>query len=248
MMQFFFYLLAAALGVMNMVLWGVYGDLVVEKFQIFKILRSFIFAFLAAILLYFYCSNTNLFLVSLSAIAIERLATEIYKALIRKEDQSKYSIPSDLSFKQNIWLKRLLALVIYAFFVYFVLFIDFNLNYYLVIFLAGFVTAMGGMMKDAPYEGFEKLKFFRSPFLAMVAGLILLFRFDNPDPKIFTLAIFGFERILSEFYKKIYNGKIPGKFSKKITKNSWWLENRKRLVLPSYIANIILLISMLFFV
>lgn len=246
-MNFIFYLLAAWLGVANMVLWGLYGDLVVEKFIASKVLRSFLFASVAAVILYLANANLSFFLIALCAIAIERLMTEVYKALIREEDQSKYSIPSDLNFKQNIWRKRFLAIIIYGAFFSFILFANFNLNYYLIIFLAGLITALGGMSKDAPYEGFELLKFFRSPFLALVAGLILLFRYVNPDPKFFTLAIFGFERILSEFYKKIYNGKLPGKFNKKIKQNIWWLANRKSLVFPSYITNIILLILLALF-
>ncbi len=240
-MIFLFYFLVACLGVSNMILWGLYGDLVVEKFSLSKVLRSCFFAFVAAVVLYLADPNQSLFLVTLSAIAIERLMTEVYKALVREEDQDKYSIPSDLNFKQNIWFKRFLAIVIYFGFFYVVLFAKLNLNYFLIIFLAGFTTALGGMSKDAPYEGFEPLKFFRSPFLALVAGLVLLFKYSNPDPKFFVLAIFGFERILSEFYKKIYNGKIPGKFAKRNKQNQWWVSNRKRLIIPSYISNIILL-------
>lgn len=241
-MNFIFYLLSAFLGVSNMVLWGLYGDLVVEKFSLGKVFRSCFFAFVAAIVLFLADSNQSLFLVALGAIAIERLMTEVYKALVREEDQGKYSIPSDLNFKQNIWFKRFLAIVIYFGFFYVVLFAKLNLNYFLIIFIAGFITALGGMSKDAPYEGFEPLKFFRSPFLALVAGLILLSKYSSPDQKFFTLAIFGFERILSEFYKKIYNGKIPGKFAKNIKQNKWWIENRKRFIIPSYISNIILLV------
>jgi len=202
MQELFLYLFAAWLGVSNMVLWGVYGDVLVEKFDLHKVWRSFSLATIAAIAIYFYDSSLNLFLVALSAISLERAITEIYKALICNEDQEKYQIPSDLNLKLNTKIKWSLAAVLIASLLIFASTFTFQINYYLLILFAGLITALGGMGKDAPYEGFEPLKFWRSPFLALLGGVPILLVVDNPDHKIFLLSVFGLERIFSEFYKK----------------------------------------------
>ena len=53
----------------------------------------------------------------------------------------------------------------------------------------------------------------------------------------------GGERIVSEFYKKIYRGRIPGKFKiKKINKS--WIKERKK-ILYLYFLNIIGLLTLI---
>lgn len=82
----------------------------------------------------------------------------------------------------------------------------------IIIITAGFIAAIGGMLKDAPYEGFYFFKFFRSPFVAMLIGVLIYFYNPLLETKYFLLSIFGGERVLSEFYKKIFRDRAPGKF------------------------------------
>lgn len=43
------YLLAGVLGVGNMILWGVYGDLLLERFSVIKVIRSLVVAVIFSI-------------------------------------------------------------------------------------------------------------------------------------------------------------------------------------------------------
>jgi hypothetical protein len=54
----------------------------------------------------------------------------------------------------------------------------------------------------------------------------------------------GGERIISEFYKKIYKGRIPGKFKQKKFSKVWMRERKKLLVL--YFLAIIGLATLVF--
>ena len=92
-----------------MILWGLYGDLLVEKFNVLKVFRSILIAILWSILLFIINPNLPLFVVALVVISLERITTEIYKALVRQEDQGKYKIPSDLNIKVNHNLNAVLS-------------------------------------------------------------------------------------------------------------------------------------------
>ena len=69
--------------------------------------------------------------------------------------------------------------------------------------VAGLLVALGGAIKDAPYEGFEAVKFARSPVIGALCGAFLgdVFR-DDSDPLIF-LSSMACERIVVEMYKVI---------------------------------------------
>ena len=80
---------------------------------------------------------------------------------------------------------------------------------------SGLTVALGGAIKDAPYEGFDIGKFFRSPAIGLIEGSVL----GNYQPKlnapVFYFAIIGTERITTETYKLIRastGSYIPGKF------------------------------------
>ena len=68
---------------------------------------------------------------------------------------------------------------------------------------SGLTVALGGAIKDSPYEGFDIVKFFRSPAIGLVEGAVL----GNYQPKlnvpVFYFAIIGTERITTETYKLI---------------------------------------------
>lgn len=241
------YLLSGLIGVSNMMLWGIYGDLVMEKFEIKKILRSIFFGVLASIYLYLVIPNLPPFVVALVVIALERFTTEVYKALIRVENQEKYSIPSDLNIKLPNSIKKLLGVFLMLLMLLLVAKLEFNIEKIFLIPILGFLPALGGMLKDAPHEGFSLLKFFRSPIVAIMVGLFLFAFFPELNPKYFSLAVFGGERVVSEFYKKIWSSKLPGKFKKdgKHSPNKTWLKERKKL-LPIYFLDLVFLFLLLF--
>ncbi|MCS7092680.1 MAG: hypothetical protein NZM26_05035, partial [Patescibacteria group bacterium] len=112
------------------------------------------------------------------------------------------------------------------------------------ILFAGFFTALGGMLKDAPYEGFYPRKFFRSPFFSFLVGFSLLWLFPHIKGTVLLLCVFGGERIVSECYKKIVRGRIPGKF-KTAKRNEAWRRLRVAL-LPIYAFNVMLFFLLMF--
>lgn len=238
------YIISGLIGVSNMILWGWYGDLLVEKFCILKVVRSITFGLIWSIALFIICPNLSLFVFALVVIALERFTTEIYKIFFREENQSKYIIPSNLNIKINRVTKRLIGIFVFILLFMFLYYINLNYNKICLAIFSGLFIALGGMIKDAPYEGFDKIKFFRSPLVAIFVGLCLYELFPNLDGKFFLLSIAGGERILSEFYKKIYKGRVPGKFKKIEINNSWRIKRKKILYL--YFLNISGLIGLLF--
>lgn len=238
------YIFSGLLGVINMIIWGLYGDLLVEKFSFTKILRSILIGLFWSILLFFTNPDLPLFIVALIVISLERVTTEIYKVLIRAEGQDKYKIPSDLKIELNQKLKLFLGsllLVILGFAIYY---IDLSVNKIYIIIFIGIFIAVGGMLKDAPFEGFSIIKFLRSPIIAVIIGILIAIYFPAIIGKYFLLAIAGGERIISEFYKKIYKGRIPGKFKEKELNSNW--RKKRKLLLILYVANIIGLIIIFF--
>ncbi len=241
-----YYLFAGFMGVTNMVMWGLYGDLLVEEFRLSKILRSIFLGIFYSLFLFVVNPNLPLFVVALIVIAFERTTTEIYKASIRHESQDKYDIPSDLNIKAPLLLKRVIGFgLIIAIILGFAL-IDLQVSKIILLLIMCILPAIGGAAKDAPYEGFSPIKFLRTPFVSLVIGILLLAIFPDLGPKYFLLAVPGGERIISEFYKKIYRSKIPGKFKQSLTKDTIWLKQRKKLLL-AYALNVLILLSLLLY-
>lgn len=79
-------------------------------------------------------------------------------------------------------------------------------------FVAGLAVAVGGAIKDAPYEGFDVLKFFRSPAIGAVEGSILQTIFPPLHSAITFFAVVGFERLTTETYK-LMRAHVPSKFA-----------------------------------
>ena len=78
----------------------------------------------------------------------------------------------------------------------------------------GWISACGGAWKDAPIEGFETFKFFRSPGVAAAWALVVI-QFTHAWPVI-ALAAEGFTVASIETYKKFgFPEKPPGKFAGK---------------------------------
>ena len=69
--------------------------------------------------------------------------------------------------------------------------------------VSGISVALGGAVKDAPYEGFDLLKFFRSPAIGLVEGAVLGKYQPKLNAPVFYFAIIGTERVTTEAYKLI---------------------------------------------
>jgi len=81
----------------------------------------------------------------------------------------------------------------------------------LVGFFSGLAVATGGAIKDAPYEGFDLIKFFRSPVVATVEGAIQKGLFPTLNDGILFFSTIGTERLTIESYK-VLRAHMPGKF------------------------------------
>lgn len=79
-------------------------------------------------------------------------------------------------------------------------------------FAAGLSVAIGGAIKDAPYEGFNLLVFVRSPIIGAMVGWAIATHLHVVEPAPLFLASIGAERIVVESYKLLRVQK-PGKFT-----------------------------------
>jgi len=162
------------------------------------------------------------------AYVAERTAVEIWKTFFREEDQSKYFIPMQFSMfgtpvksRPVRWAVGAACLAIVGLVV---VALD-RLQYaalplprlavaLLVGSIGGWLTAVGGAWKDAPKEGFEPLKFFRSPLMTLAYAAIL---YPLTDRYLYlAMASLGFERATVETYKTFFFPNKPrGKFAGK---------------------------------
>jgi len=68
-------------------------------------------------------------------------------------------------------------------------------------FIAGLLVAIGGAIKDAPYEGFKDQTSWRSPLIGMVWGMYLAKKYKNIEKFPLFFAVIGLERATVEAYK-----------------------------------------------
>lgn len=78
-------------------------------------------------------------------------------------------------------------------------------------FLAGLICALGGALKDSPYEGFYPLKFSRSIIVGTLCGAFSALFVPASQPVIIFMFAGYSERMIVEGYK-ILRAKKPGKF------------------------------------
>jgi hypothetical protein len=179
--------------------------------------------------------------------SMERAVLEAWKTFFRAEDQSKYTIPMQLAvFGKTVRSRgaRTVFGVIYVGLI--VLGIVLLSRYHPApgtspLFLAltigalgGWYSAFGGAWKDAPIEGFQLFKFFRSPLIA-AAFAYLLFRLGaTPAQGVF--GAIGYTVATTETYKTFFFPSKPrGKFAGKPVLFPDWLRKRQRFV-PLYVA------------
>ena len=227
-------LLAAAVGLIagiHTATWGMYKDAPHEGFSGRKYARSIVLATVIAVVIAGGWGldprrAADLVVLFGSTYAVERALGEVYKTFLRDEDQSKYFIPMQLAvFGKPVQSRgaRLLAGAGYVLgvlaLIVMVGWIDRTvpdpMPLWLVVLvggLGGWISAFGGAWKDAPKEGFQTLKFFRSPFIATVYALLLSRLTD--DLVLNALAALGFTIATTETYKTFFFPSKPrGKFA-----------------------------------
>ncbi len=231
-------------------IWGMYKDAAHEGFAWPRFWRSVVIGASAALFIQLVLHlslprpSAVLLLFGL-AYAAERGVVETWKTFFRDEDQAKYAIPMQFSLR-GIPVKHrgarvaagvgyIGALVLAGW-----LISRFDagtptlLRAAVAGFMVGLVIAVGGAWKDAPVEGFETLKFFRSPILTTSFSVLL---FPLADSVLLAAAAsIGYERAASENYKTFFFPSRPrGKFAGKPVTHPEMLQNRRRFV-PAYVA------------
>ncbi len=233
-------------------IWGMYKDAPHEGFTLRVFLRSMVFGTLVALLI---ARVTGLFPVDAASFVlffglvyvVERAVAEAYKTFFRQQDQSKYTIPMQFAvFGRPVESRglRMVLGVAYVGIMVLTLWLILQLQRTIggpaplwVVFLvggaAGWISAFGGAWKDAPIEGFQIFKFFRSPFMAGVYAVLVSLLTD--DLVFITMAAEGFVIMTTETYKTFFFPSKPrGKFANKPVVFPDWLRLRQYFV-PLYV-------------
>lgn len=233
--------------------WGMYKDAPHEGFTWPKYFRSTVIGGAIAVVVYT-LSNLdviqapNMVVLYGATYVIERAMVEFYKTFLRVEDQSKYFIPMQFSVKGNVVESRATQLLVGAAYMTGVLLTVYgiyslqkmNLAISGVTFaltigsIGGWISAFGGAWKDAPKEGFQILKFFRSPVIAATYALMLTYFTENY--LFITFGALGFTISTIETYKTFFFPSKPrGKFAGKEIKFPEMMKKRHFFV-PVYAA------------
>jgi hypothetical protein len=249
-------IIAAVIGLLagtHAATWGMYKDAPHEGFTVRRYSRSVIVGLVVGIGLQLLL---RLDLISAAAMVVffglcyvtERGIVEVYKTFLRQEDQSKYFIPMQFHIGGKVVHStptRLLVGLAYTVIVLLALWGVHRLQtvnvamprivmVLLIGSIGGWISAFGGAWKDAPIEGFETLKFFRSPAMTVFYALVLSFLTDNY--LMIALAALGYERATIETYKTFFFPNKPrGKFAGKPVHFPEMLTRRHRFV-PLYVA------------
>lgn len=233
--------------------WGMYKDAPHEGFTWRKYFRSTVVAAFAGILIQwlvaFDLSRWSEVAVFFGTVyVVERALTEFYKTFLRVEDQSKYFIPMQFSVFGNVVESRPVQLGVGFAYLLSVLLIGYaawrfeqtdpDLPALLVVVtfgaIGGWISAFGGAWKDAPKEGFETLKFFRSP--AFTAAWAFLLAHFTASYLLLAMAALGYTIATIETYKTFFFPSKPrGKFAGMPVTHPEMLTRRTRFV-PVYVA------------
>jgi hypothetical protein len=225
--------------------WGMYKDAPHEGFTFPKYSRSIIVATIAAVILsrvveLDLTTASHLSLFFGLVYAAERLTLELWKSFIREEDQSKYFIPMQFGVlgkpvksrpvRWGIFAAILVLLVVLLYATTHLMRAYPDANPWLVLVtvgsVGGWLTAFGGAWKDAPVEGFETFKFFRSPMVALSWAIVMSFFTTNWI--YIAVAGAGYSVASIETYKTFFFPSRPrGKFAGKPILYPKILEQRK---------------------
>ena len=248
--------LAAMVGVLSgthTAIWGMYKDAIHEGFAVRRFARSVIVGGAVAVAIQLALglplpgAAAVIVLFGL-AYAAERGIVEVWKTFVREEDQSKYTIPMQFSVHGVPVRGRGARLAAGAAYVGIVVLclaavtqVELGplgrptlLRSALIGLTVGAIIAFGGAWKDAPTEGFDMLKFFRSPCMTVAFALVLSQLTDS----YLQLAVgaIGYERATAETYKTFFFPSKPrGKFAGKPVLFPEMLM-RRRYFVPAYVA------------
>ena len=233
--------------------WGMYKDAIHEGFTWPKYSRSIIIGGLLGALLSWLAPldlrSTEGIVVFFGLVyASERLLLELWKSFIRVEDQSKYFIPMRFGIRGKPVMNDRVRWSVGVGVVIVLLLcrwgtIELQAAYpdlppWLVLVtigsLGGWLTAFGGAWKDAPVEGFETFKFFRSPGISLFWAVLVAFFTDNWV--YIAVAGAGYSVATIETYKTFFFPNKPrGKFAGKPISHPHMLKMRHYFV-PLYVA------------
>lgn len=206
--------------------WGAYKDHRFEGFRPRSFVRSTLLGGAsAAAFLVAGVADQRLVVLAGLLYTTERLLTEWWKTILRVDDQSSYDIPMRLAVRgtpiDDDRRRILVGLGLVAGFTLACLAVSAidaavtaPLPWPALVLLGGvggWLTAFGGAWKDAPIEGFETAKFFRSPAVATAWAVLLSGYTDSWVALV--LAAGGMSVATIETYKTFLSGdKAPGKF------------------------------------
>ena len=191
-------MLIGALAGAHISTWGMYKDSIHEGFTWPKYFRSIVVGTAIGLIVNLV---TDIDVMRASGMvvffgvvyALERATLELWKGFIRVEDQSTYCMPMqfgiggtpvhDRRLTWSVGIAVLLLLIVSVWGVSTLQQRYPDLPPWLVLItvgsLGGWLTAFGGAWKDAPVEGFETFKFFRSPGITLFWATILAFFTEN---------------------------------------------------------------------
>jgi hypothetical protein len=213
--------------------WGMYKDSPHEGFTWRKYLRSILLSGAIAVVLelalgFDLARAWMRFVLFGLTYVTERGLVELYKTYLREEDQSKYFIPMQFHVMGRVVESRRVRWTVAAGWVVVVLAVVFGLRAFqaqgpglsgwmvvlLIGSIGGWLSAFGGAFKDAPVEGFETFKFFRSPATALFwAAVVAVFSRDFLH---IALCGLGYTVATIETYKTFFFPNKPrGKFAGK---------------------------------
>jgi len=225
-------------------LWGAFKDGPYEGFKPTTFPRSVYFHVAIFLPLYFlpvfstYVGHLGLIQLFLLVMGIERFLAEIYKGFFRTEDQSKYFVPSRITFfgryvesdLLRYGVGTIIVAVVFAFLLVDLPIIGFW-SYLATAYATGCIVALGGAYKDAPFEGFKPLKFQRSGTVLAVLSPLFYSLADPENPLPLGFLIYmngGLERFSVEYYKTYIQRNMSGKFRPDLPRIQEQLDTRER--------------------
>lgn len=249
-------LIAVAVGLASGVhtaTWGMYKDCPHEGFGWGKYFRSILLAVPIAVVweagagLDLAQASARLVLFGLTYVS-ERGLGELYKTYLREEDQSKYTIPMQFHVFGRVVESRAVRWSVAMGWVLAVALVIVGLRsleaaptpfsplatVLIVGSIGGWLSAFGGAFKDAPIEGFETFKFFRSPLITLLWALVLAC--FTSELVFIAFGALGYTVATIETYKTFFFPHRPrGKFAGKPILFPHLLDFRRAFV-PAYAA------------
>ena len=209
-------------------LWGAFKDSPFEGFKARAFPRSMYFSVAICLALYSVPQLRDALLplgwfqVFFLIMGLERFLAELYKGFFRSEDQTKYFVPSRITFfgrhVHSDLIRHAVGVVLVAI-VFAVLLVPVPVQHFLlfaaIAYGTGLIVSLGGAYKDAPFEGFKPLKFQRSGLVLALMSPLLYWLNDGGHPVTVGLLVYmngGLERFCVEYYKTYIQRNMSGKF------------------------------------